>query len=55
MQMKLMSEGKLMKLQKKSTRSMQAMIFSVWDKYAAGEVSTSKLLKRLAAVYAPTP
>ncbi len=54
LQVRLVSEKKLKKRQRKATRSMQAMIFGIWDDYTAGQISTSRLLKKLSAVYAPT-
>lgn len=48
------SEGKLKKIQKKQTRTMQRSIFDNWGKYINPEMSVSRLLRLSARlVYVP--
>ncbi|XP_053392384.1 uncharacterized protein LOC128555050 [Mercenaria mercenaria] len=53
LQMKLVSESKLKKAQRKQVRSMQTKIFNMWEQYESDSLTTSKLLKKLSRVYAP--
>ncbi|WAR17490.1 hypothetical protein MAR_032084 [Mya arenaria] len=50
-QIHLVSELSLRRIQQKSTRSMQSGLFSAWDAYTAGDISTSGLLKKVSVIY----
>ncbi|WAR31060.1 hypothetical protein MAR_033602 [Mya arenaria] len=50
-QIHLVSELSLRRIQRKSTRSMQSRLFSAWDAYTAGDISTSGLLKKVSVIY----
>ncbi|WAR17486.1 hypothetical protein MAR_032080 [Mya arenaria] len=50
-QIHLVSELSLRRIQRKSTRSMQSGLFSAWDAYTAGDISTSGLLKKVSVIY----
>ena len=54
LQLKLVSEGKLKRHQRKSSRQTQGRLFSLWDNYS-NNISASRLLKDCAGIYAPTP
>lgn len=53
-QVKLVSERKLKKAQRSSTRAIQSKIFTAWDEYSTGIISVEKLLSRLSNVYGAT-
>jgi hypothetical protein len=54
LQLKLVSEGKLKRHQRKSSRQTQGRLFSLWDNYS-NNISASRLLKDCVGIYAPTP
>ncbi|XP_065928228.1 uncharacterized protein [Magallana gigas] len=49
----LVDEGKLQRLQRKSSKLIQARIFRLWETYSSGDLSTSSLLKKLGMLYTP--
>jgi hypothetical protein len=49
----LVSDHRLCRYQRKSTKSTQARLFHVWTEYRAGTRSTSALLRACSRVYAP--
>ncbi|XP_078316599.1 uncharacterized protein LOC111106872 [Crassostrea virginica] len=55
LQVKLVSEGKLKRHQKKKTVWIQGKLFQLWQEYADKTISVSRLLKRCGSVYGPTP
>jgi len=55
LQLKLASERKLKRHQRKSSRQTQGKLFSLWDNYSNNIISASGLLKDCAGIYAPTP
>ena len=52
-QVKMVSEGKLRRFQRKSTRQLQDRLFSLWTAYDEGQVSVNGLLKRVGKIYGP--
>lgn len=54
LQRKLVSEGKLSRLQRKRARTTQAQIFALWDQYNAKEISTNRLLQLCSAINGPS-
>ena len=52
-QVKMVSEGKLRRFQRKSTRLLQGRLFRLWKEYTDGLVSVNALLKRCGRMYAP--
>ncbi|KAJ8321492.1 hypothetical protein KUTeg_000956 [Tegillarca granosa] len=52
-QIKLICEGKLKRVQRKSTLKLFKKLHSLWNAYENGEVSTSHILKRCGRIYAP--
>ena len=53
LQVRLVSEGKLRRHQKKKTRQLEGKLFSLWEGYREGSISASKLLKKCGRVYSP--
>ena len=53
LQIRLVSEKKLTKLQKKKYRSVQGKILSYWEQYACHQKSTVQLLKACSQVNGP--
>lgn len=51
--MKLVSERKLVRHQRKNYRDLQAKLASEWDKYRSGELNAMGLLKACAGMYGP--
>ena len=51
LQIRLVSEKKLKRIQRRKYRELQAKLFELWDQYEAKERSAKSLLK---ALYAPT-
>lgn len=49
----LVDEGKLQRLQRKSSKLVQARIFRLWETYSSGDLSTYSLLKKLGKLYTP--
>jgi len=54
LQMRLVSEAKLRRYQRKVYANMQRRIFNLWDEYEADNLTTIQLLCQCAAVYGPT-
>lgn len=54
LQIKLVSEGKLKRYQRKRTRYIQGCIFSIWEQYRENQISASALLGKCAFLYRPT-
>ncbi|XP_055955207.1 uncharacterized protein LOC126809860 isoform X3 [Patella vulgata] len=52
-QMKMVSEGKLRRHQKKQSRTTQSKLFQLWNLYTSQEISTNQLLKRCGGIYGP--
>lgn len=46
-QMKLVSEGKLKRQQRKAVREMQARVMALWDSYRKGHMTASVLLREI--------
>lgn len=55
LQLRLVAEGKLRRYQRKQTRQVQQMIFSLWQQYKDNTISASHLLRKCASVYGPPP
>lgn len=53
LQIRLVSEKKLRRLQKKSYRKMQAKIFNLWDEYQQQKMTAKQLLRACAHLYGP--
>jgi hypothetical protein len=51
-QLKMVSEGKLRRYQRKTTRLLQCRINKLWDDYNDGKLSVNKLLKKCGQIYA---
>ncbi|XP_053398916.1 uncharacterized protein LOC123556675 isoform X4 [Mercenaria mercenaria] len=47
----LVSEMKLRRIHRKSTRAVQAKVFELWDRYTNENLSTTRLLKEMSLVY----
>ena len=54
LQVKLVTEGKLRRSQRKRTRETQGKLFALWKLYADNSLSVSRLLKKCGAIYGPT-
>ncbi|VDI15089.1 Hypothetical predicted protein [Mytilus galloprovincialis] len=52
-QIKLVSEGKLTRYQRKQARTNQAILFNMWEQYIAGSISTTRLLRQCGRVNGP--
>ncbi|XP_076082318.1 uncharacterized protein LOC143053402 [Mytilus galloprovincialis] len=52
-QIKLVSEGKLTRYQRKQARTNQAILFNMWEQYIAGYISTTRLLRQCGRVNGP--
>ena len=55
MQVRLISEKKLLKRQRRATTLNQARIFKLWDSYTNGEIGAKKLLRGCAALFGNAP
>ncbi|XP_062586242.1 uncharacterized protein LOC134247857 [Saccostrea cucullata] len=53
LQLRLVTEGKLQRYQRKQSRHVQGKVFKFWNKYCEREISASRLLKECAAIYGP--
>ena len=53
LQLKLISEGKLRRRQRKQTKQVQGTIFQLWADYASNQISASRLLKKCGNIYNP--
>ena len=49
---KMLSDGKLRRYQRKKTRDIKGQLFDLWDKYDNGDISLNHLLKKCGTVYA---
>jgi hypothetical protein len=54
MQLQLVSEQKLSRTQRASSRCTQAKVFELWNHYSNGEISPSQLLKTVGLLVAQT-
>jgi len=53
LQLRLVKQAKLQRFQKKTYRNLQGKILRYWDKFTAGQKTSSQLLKACSRVYAP--
>ncbi|XP_052063996.1 uncharacterized protein LOC127704147 [Mytilus californianus] len=53
LQLKLVTEGKLQRYQRKKSRQVQGKVFSLWNDYCERATSASNLLRECAAIYVP--
>ena len=53
LQIRLVSEKKLRRIQRKKFRDLQTKIFALWDKFSSGECSARKLLKACSYLNGP--
>lgn len=53
LQVRLLSENKLKRRQRRKYRQMQGQLFALWDSYVAGEKTPKQLLKRCAHLVGP--
>ena len=53
LQLKMISEGKLRRRQRKQTKMVQGKILQLWDDYASNNITASHLLKKCGSLYAP--
>ena len=54
MQLRLVSEKKLRRHQRKTYMKLQTKLFTYWDEFQAGSRSASSLLKACARLYGPS-
>jgi hypothetical protein len=54
-QVRLVSEGKLKRCQRKKARAVQGRLFTLWDKYTTQTITTAELLKQASILNGPTP
>jgi hypothetical protein len=54
MQLRMISENKLRRIQRKQTTKTQGKLFALWDDYTDKLISTSTLLKECATLYGPS-
>ena len=52
-QLKLVSEGKLKRYQRKCSRQIQGQVFGLWKQYVRREITASQLLRECTFVYGP--
>ena len=52
-QLKMISEGKLHRQQRKRTKMVQCKILQLWDDYANNKTTASHLLKKCGSLYTP--
>jgi hypothetical protein len=52
-QMKMVSEGKMQRYQRKKTREVEGRLFELWDEYCHRDFNATQLLKRCANIYGP--
>ena len=53
LQIRLVSERKLCRIQRKTYRQLQSKIFNLWDRYENGEQSVKQLLRACSRLYGP--
>ncbi|XP_078326026.1 uncharacterized protein LOC144622863 [Crassostrea virginica] len=51
--MKMVSEGKMQRYQRKKTRQMEGRVFSLWQQYCERTINASQLLQGCASIYGP--
>ena len=54
MQVRLVSENKLQRYQRREYKDLQGRLFTAWDKFRSGESSAMQLLRTCSRVYGPT-
>ena len=54
LQLKLVTEGKLQRYQRKKSRQVQGKVFGLWNSYCDRTISASPLLRECAFIYGPT-
>ncbi|KAH3706467.1 uncharacterized protein LOC127858973 [Dreissena polymorpha] len=52
-QVKMVSEGKLSRRQRRKNTSIQGKIFKLWEAYESGELSVNGLLRKCSGIYGP--
>lgn len=52
-QMKMVSEGKIQRYQRKRTLQVEGRVFKLWNDYCERSISASELLKGCDSVYGP--
>ena len=55
LQLKMVTEGKLQRYQRRHTRQIQGKLFTLWYQYCNNTISASRLLKECAGIYGPPP
>jgi hypothetical protein len=53
LQLKMISEGKLRRRQRKQTKMVQCKILQLWDDYTNNKITASHLLKKCGSLYTP--
>ena len=53
LQLKMISEGKLRRRQRKQTKMVQGKILQLWDDYASNKITASHLMKKCGSLYTP--
>jgi hypothetical protein len=53
LQLKMISDGKLRRRQRKQTKMVQWKILQLWDDYANNKITASHLLKKCGSLYTP--
>ena len=53
LQIRLVSERKLKKIQRKTYRELQTKVFNLWDEYGNGEKTAKQLMKACAYLHGP--
>ena len=51
--MKMVSEGKMQRYQRKKTWQMEGRVFSLWQQYCERTINASQLLQGCASIYGP--
>ena len=52
-EIKMVSEGKLRRYQRKNSNAIQGKLFRLWSDYETGTVSVNGLLKKCGGIYGP--
>ena len=55
LQLKMVTEGKLQRYQRRHTRQIQGKLFTLWYQYCSNTIFASRLLKECAGIYGPPP
>jgi len=53
LQIRLVSDGKLMRIQRQTYRRLQGKIFELWDQYASKDKTAEQLLRACCQLYGP--